>query len=100
MRTALPVRVRSVAEVTPHLREIELVGPDLPRLRCRAGAHLVVRVPDGAGTARRVYSIWRHDPGSAALRLRVVLHAAGGPGCTWARNVAAGDRISVEPPRS
>jgi NADPH-dependent ferric siderophore reductase len=92
--------VHAVTDVTAQMRQIELVGPDLSRLPARAGAHLVVHVPAGAGTARRVYSIWRHDPRSASIVLRVVLHDAGGPGCAWAREVTAGDRISVEPPRT
>ncbi|MET0414901.1 MAG: siderophore-interacting protein [Actinoplanes sp.] len=96
LRQHLATRVRSVTDVTGHLREVELAGPELARLRCRPGAHLVVRIPD----ARRVYSIWRHDPGSASLALRVVLHDAGGPGCAWVRGLAAGDRIEVEAPRS
>ncbi len=96
-RPVLPARVRSVTDVTGGMRQIELAGPDLARLRYRPGAHLVVHVPDGAGVARRVYSLWRHGP---SLAIRVALHDAGGPGCTWARAVTAGDRISVEPPRS
>ncbi|MBG0564386.1 siderophore-interacting protein [Actinoplanes aureus] len=99
-RTALLTRVRSVSAVTAHMREIELAGPEISRLRVRPGAHLVVRVPAGDGHARRVYSIWRHSPRDAALTIRVLEHAAGGPGCAWARTVAAGDRITVEPPRS
>jgi len=96
----LPTRVRTVADVTGHMREIELAGPDLPRLRSRPGAHLVVRVPAGAGYARRVYSIWTRDPRASALTIRVALHDADGPGCVWARGVAPGDRVTVEPPRS
>jgi NADPH-dependent ferric siderophore reductase len=78
------------------MRQIELTGPGLARLRCRPGAHLVVRIPD----ARRVYSIWRHDPASASLSIRIALHDAGGPGCEWAAKAAVDDRISVELPRS
>jgi NADPH-dependent ferric siderophore reductase len=78
------------------MRQIELTGPGLARLRCRPGAHLVVRIPG----ARRVYSIWRHDPRSASLSIRVALHDAGGPGCEWAAEAAVDDRISVEMPRS
>ncbi|WP_433293773.1 siderophore-interacting protein [Actinoplanes sp. CA-030573] len=89
-----------MTDVTPAMREIELAGPDLPRLRPRPGAHLVVHVPAGNGAARRVYSIWTHRPGSAALTIRIALHPAGGPGCDWARGVEPGDRIAVEPPRS
>ncbi|MBB2946743.1 NADPH-dependent ferric siderophore reductase [Actinoplanes lutulentus] len=100
MRQVLLTRVRAVADVNAHMREIELAGPDVPRLRPRPGAHLVVHVPDGDAVARRVYSIWRHDPRDASLTLRVAVHPAGGPGCAWARAVAAGDRITVEPPRS
>lgn len=99
-RPHLPTRVRSVTDVTHHMRQIELVGPDLPRLRSRAGAHLVVRVPTGGGCARRVYSIWNHDPRTSSLAIRVALHDADGPGCVWARGVAPGDRITVEQPRS
>ena len=82
------------------MRAVELTGPGLSRLRCRPGAHLVVHVPAAGGPVRRVYSIWRHDPRSASLVLRVALHDAGAPGCAWAHTVAAGDRVEVEPPRS
>jgi NADPH-dependent ferric siderophore reductase len=99
-RPLLRTRVRSVTDVTGHLREITLAGPELPRLTCRPGAHLVVRVPAGGGHARRVYSIWRHDPGTASVTLRVMSHPAGGPGCDWARTAAPGDRVDLEPPRS
>lgn len=97
-RAPLPTRVRSVTEVAAHVREIELIGPDLPRLHPRPGAHLVVRVPAPDGEARRVYSIWRHR--GSALTIRVVLHHTGGPGCAWASSVTPGDRITLEPPRS
>ena len=95
-RQGLVTRVRSVTDVTGHLREIELTGPDLAHLRMRPGAHLVVQIPG----ARRVYSIWRHSPSTGSLVLRVLLHSAGGPGCDWARALSEGDRITVEMPRS
>jgi NADPH-dependent ferric siderophore reductase len=82
------------------MRQIELTGPDLPRLRFRPGAHLVARVPAGDGHARRVYSIWSHRPSEATLTIRIALHDADGPGCVWARTAAPGDRIVVEAPRS
>lgn len=96
----MPTRVRSVRDLTPAMREIELVGPDVPRLRMRPGAHVVARIPDGDTIARRVYSVWRHDPRSSLLVLRVALHDAGGPGCTWARTVTVDNRLSIEPPRT
>ncbi len=96
----MPARVRSVTDVTDHMRQIDLVGPDFARLRVRPGAHLVVRVPSAGGHVRRVYSIWHPAPGAASLVIRVALHPAGGPGCVWARGVAPGDRVTVEPPRS
>ena len=99
-RAALPTRVRSVTDVTGHLRQIELTGPGVPLLRPRPGAHVVVRVPLGDGHARRVYSIWSHHPHEATLTLRVARHPAGGPGCDWAWTTAPGDRLTVEPPRS
>lgn len=82
------------------MRQLELVGPDLPHLRIRPGAHLVVQVPAGAGHARRVYSIWTHDPRAAALTIRVAMHHRAGPGYAWAGSVVPGDRITVEAPRS
>ncbi|WP_433088886.1 siderophore-interacting protein [Dactylosporangium sp. CA-052675] len=99
-RPNLPARVRAVRDVTGSMREIDLVGPDVPRLRVRPGAHLVVRVPAGDGEARRVYSIWRHDPARSLLSLRIALHDAGGPGCAWAREAGPGDRVTLEPPRT
>lgn len=82
------------------MHEIELVGPEVPRLRCRPGAHLVVRVPAADGFARRVYSLWRHDPRESALTIRVAVHDRGGPGSAWARVAAPDDRVTVEQPRS
>ncbi|MFI5910622.1 siderophore-interacting protein [Dactylosporangium sp. NPDC051541] len=99
-RPHLLTRVEAVHDVTASMRQVDLVGPDVPRLRCSPGAHLVVRVPGGGGEARRVYSIWRHTPGESRLSLRVALHDAGGPGCDWARRAAPGDRVTVEAPRS
>jgi NADPH-dependent ferric siderophore reductase len=99
-RSHLTVRVRSVLDVTGLMRQIELAGPDLPRLRFRPGAHLVLRIPAGGGHARRVYSIWSHRPAEATLTVRIALHDAGGPGCVWARAVTPGDRIVVEVPHS
>ncbi|XVV15739.1 siderophore-interacting protein [Actinoplanes sp. CA-131856] len=91
----IPARIRSVSALTPHMREIELAVPALSRRRCNPGAHVVVHVPD-----RRVYSIWRHDPASATVVLRVALHDSGGPGCVWASEASPGDRVTLEPPRT
>ncbi|GAA3262112.1 siderophore-interacting protein [Dactylosporangium siamense] len=99
-RPDLLTRIAAVRDVSATMRQIDLIGPDVPRLRCRPGAHVVVRVPAGNGEARRVYSIWRHDPASSALSLRLALHDAGGPGCDWARTAAPDDRVTLEPPRS
>jgi NADPH-dependent ferric siderophore reductase len=96
----MPARVRAVTDVTGHMRQIDLAGPDFARLRVRPGAHLVVRVPAAGGYVRRVYSVWHPIAGSAVLAIRVALHPAGGPGCVWAAGVAPGDRVTVEPPRS
>jgi ferredoxin-NADP reductase len=40
------MRVRSISDVTPHMREVELTGPEAPRLRFRPGAHLVLPMWD------------------------------------------------------
>jgi NADPH-dependent ferric siderophore reductase len=98
-RTALATRVRLVADVTAHMREIELTGPGLPRLTCRPGAHVVVHVPAATGVARRVYSVWRFTPRTSGLVLRVAVHAGDAPACVWARAVRPGDPVTIEPPR-
>jgi NADPH-dependent ferric siderophore reductase len=99
-RATLPARVRAVSDVAAGMRQIDLVGPDVPRLRPSPGAHLVVRVPGGDGEARRVYSIWRHSPAESTLSLRIARHDGGGPGCDWAQAVRPGDRVALEAPRS
>ncbi|MFB9409118.1 siderophore-interacting protein [Dactylosporangium matsuzakiense] len=99
-RAELPTRVEAVHDVTASMRQIDLVGPDVPRLRLHPGAHLVVLVPTATAKARRVYSIWRHTPAESRLSLRIAVHDGGGPGCDWARRAAPGDRVTVEPPRS
>ena len=98
-RPDVPARVRSVSDVTAHMREIELVGPDLPRLTCRPGAHVVVHVPTATGVARHVYSAWQFAPRQSRLVLRVAVHAGDAPACVWARSVRPGDPVTIEPPR-
>ncbi|WP_433041652.1 siderophore-interacting protein [Dactylosporangium sp. CS-033363] len=93
-------RVEGVHDVAAGMRQVDLVGPEVPRLRFRPGAHVVVRVPSDTGEARRVYSIWSHEPRHSRLSLRIALHDAGGPGCVWARETRANDRVTLEAPRS
>ncbi|MEI7031043.1 siderophore-interacting protein [Streptomyces pratensis] len=95
------VKVAEVREVTPHMRELTLVGPALTVLRGKPGAHLPVEVPDEAGVPRlRTYSVWSADPSRARLTLRVALHRPGGPGSRWADSVEAGTRARVGAPRN
>ncbi|MFD5492515.1 siderophore-interacting protein [Streptomyces sp. NPDC127091] len=95
------VKVAEVRGVTPHLRELTLVGPALTVLRSKPGAHLPVEVPDEAGVPQlRTYSVWAADPSRARLTLRVALHRPGGPGSRWADSVEAGTRTRVGAPRN
>lgn len=95
------VKVAEVREVTPHIRELTLVGPALAVLRSRPGAHLPVEVTDEAGVPQlRTYSVWAADPSRARLTLRVALHRPGGPGSRWAGSVEAGARTRVGAPRN
>jgi NADPH-dependent ferric siderophore reductase len=95
------VKVAEVREVTPHMRELTLVGPALTVLRSKPGAHLPVEVPDETGVPQvRTYSVWAANPSRARLTLRVALHRPGGPGSRWASSVEPGTRTRVGAPRN
>jgi NADPH-dependent ferric siderophore reductase len=89
-----------VRDVSAGMREIWLRGPDLVRLRCAPGSHVVVQVPTASGIARRVYSVWSWSPQNALIILRVAVHGREAPGCAWALAVKPGDRVNIEPPRT
>jgi NADPH-dependent ferric siderophore reductase len=99
-RTTIRVRVHSVVDVNPRMREIRLQSPALGRLRFGVTSHVVVRVPVAGGTARRVYSVWAPDRASGVIRLRIALHGGVTPGCGWALSATAGDEVLIEPPRT
>jgi NADPH-dependent ferric siderophore reductase len=45
----------------------------------------------------RTYSVWDHDPGSAALDLCVLEHGDG-PGARWSKSLAVGDEVAFREP--
>ena len=81
----LPLVVASVADVTPHMRRIQLSGSALDAFDYFPGQDLALGVVRDDGTiVRRRYTIRRFDAGRQLLDLEVVMHGDG-PGIRWAR---------------
>jgi NADPH-dependent ferric siderophore reductase len=99
--------VAAVDHLSPGLRRLRLVAPDLDRLQARPGQDLMVAVPTGdphgsdpAATINRRYSIRavETEGGRPVVVVDVVLHGAG-PGARWAAQAAPGDLVVAVGPR-
>lgn len=95
----LPVVVASVADVTPHMRRIQLTGPSLESFEYFPGQDLALPVVKDDGTVvRRRYTIRRFDSALRLLDLEFVMHGDG-PGIRWAQTARAGLAIEAIGPR-
>jgi NADPH-dependent ferric siderophore reductase len=73
--------------VTPHMRELSLIGDDLAAFDYKRG-----------GTARRHYTIRRFDRAELRIDIQFVLHGDA-PAASWARSARIGEAIVAEGPR-
>ncbi len=95
----LPLVVASVADVTPHMRRIQLSGPSLDAFDYFPGQDLALGVMrDDGSIVRRRYTIRRFDAGRRLLDLEVVMHGDG-PGIQWARAAHPGLAVEAIGPR-
>lgn len=98
--------VDAVEDLTPRLRRIRIVGPELRDLDWTPGQHIRLLVGDlgsaqnwlrGLRDTLRTYSLWDHDD-SGRLELCVFDHGNDGPGARWAGDVRAGQRVAFTRP--
>jgi NADPH-dependent ferric siderophore reductase len=113
------MRVRRVADVTPHMRRITLAGAHLDRFD---GSNLHVKLlipPSGLATPAwpvmgrngipiwpegderltvRTYTIRRIDAGAGEIDIDFVRHEDAGPGAAWAERAQAGDIVGIMGP--
>ena len=95
----LPLVVASVADVTPHMRRIQLSGPSLDAFDYFPGQDLALGVVRQDGSiVRRRYTIRRFDAGRQLLDVEVVMHGDG-PGIQWARAAHRGLAVEAIGPR-
>src|SRR2546429_4299530 len=74
----LPLVVASVADVTPHMRRIQLSGSALDAFDYFPGQDLALGVVrDDGSIVRRRYTIRRFDAGRPPVRLEAAMHRAG-----------------------
>jgi NADPH-dependent ferric siderophore reductase len=85
-------------DVTPHMREVSLIGDDLAAFSHRPGQDLVLSLPTLGGTARRHYTIRRFDRPEQRLDIQFVLHGDS-PATRWAAGAQIGETIVAEGPR-
>jgi NADPH-dependent ferric siderophore reductase len=93
--------------LSPGLRRLRLIAPDLDLLHAQPGQDLMVAVPTGAAdgsetapTINRRYSIRavESDGDRPVVVVDVVLHGSG-PGSRWAADAAPGDVVVAVGPR-
>ena len=95
----LDLEVVSAAGLTPHMRRLELTGPQLEGFGYLPGQDVMLLVAaDGNRPVRRRYTIRALDPARPLLTIDVVLHGDG-PGERWVRAAGPGDRIEGIAPR-
>src|SRR6267143_6175017 len=95
----LPLVVASVADLTPHMRRIQLSGPSLDGFEYFPGQDLALPVVrDDGSIVRRRYTIRRFDPGTQLLDLDFVMHGDG-PGIRWAQAAQPGLAVEAIGPR-
>ena len=95
----LPLVVASVADVTPHMRRIQLTGASLEAFEYFPGQDLALPVSrDDGSVVRRRYTIRRFDPGKQVLDLDFVMHGDG-PGIRWAQAAQPGLAVEAIGPR-
>jgi NADPH-dependent ferric siderophore reductase len=95
----LQFTVTGAAQLTPHMRRIELTAPELDGFSYAPGQDVMLLVAaEGTRPVRRRYTIRHLDPGRRLLTLDVVLHGDG-PGERWIRAAAPGDRVEGIGPR-
>jgi NADPH-dependent ferric siderophore reductase len=91
--------VASVADITPHMRRIQLTGPALEGFEYFPGQDLALPVVRDEGSmVRRRYTIRRFDPAQGLLDLEFVMHGDG-PGIGWAQAARPGLAIDAIGPR-
>jgi NADPH-dependent ferric siderophore reductase len=94
----LQFEVTGAAQVTPHMRRLELTAPELDGFSYAPGQDIMLLVAaEGTRPLRRRYTI-RHLDQGRLLTIDVVLHGDG-PGERGIRAAAAGDRIEGIGPR-
>jgi ferric-chelate reductase (NADPH) len=89
--------ITAITDHSPNFRSIELVGNELRGVNWNVGDKLQIRT-DPDGFAPRTYTPTTWDPASGTTRLLTYMHSEG-PGSTWARTAAVGDRCQFFGPR-
>lgn len=95
----LPLVVASVADVTPHMRRVQLAGPSILGFEYFPGQDVALPVVrDDGSIVRRRYTIRRFDPQRQLIDLEFVMHGDG-PGIRWAQAARPGLPIEAIGPR-
>src|SRR5690349_12806618 len=95
----LQFEVTGAAQLTPHMRRMELTAPELDGFSYAPGQDVMLLVAaEGSRPVRRRYTIRHLDLGRRLLTIDVVLHGDG-PGERWIRAAGPGDRVEGIGPR-
>ena len=90
------VMVRSVHDVSPRFRRLDLEGPALRQAPFGAGDKVQVMMPNGD---LRTYTPFHFDATRGSLSFLVYVHGDDSPGAQWGRSVSAGQTARLFGPR-
>ncbi|HXQ52101.1 MAG TPA: siderophore-interacting protein [Stellaceae bacterium] len=94
------LKVAGVADLTPHLRRVQLTGDNLAEFQPKPAQEIVLQIAQNGGEpARRHYTIRRFDRASGLIDVDFVLHGEHAPAVRWALDVKPGDAIDIRGPR-
>lgn len=92
------LEVVTAGVLTPRMRRVEFTGPNLDDFTYQPGQDLMFRIPSGAGTVNRRYTIRGLDRERGVVTVDAVVHGDG-RGSRWLAGAAPGDRIDAIGPR-
>ena len=95
----LDLELIAAGDISPHVRALTVVSPDLIGFEYAPGQDLMIEFPDGEGTARRRYTIRRANPTEGTAELEFELHEGGGAAARWAADAKVGSRLDAIGPR-
>ncbi|MEO1713247.1 MAG: siderophore-interacting protein [Bacteroidota bacterium] len=85
-------------QVTTNMLRLTLHGEQLEHVTWQPGCYVKLRVPNGAITKTRTYTVRSLDTQAKTMDIDFAIHRPAGPATSWALNTKIGDSIELRGP--